>query len=75
MVYSMPSSSVVMSFPHEDNQHANSLWEVREFLETRHPSQYLVFNLSGHPYDTVQLNNQVSIYKLVTLFEGTTGFQ
>ena len=48
-----------MSFPHEDSQHANSLQEVREFLETRHPSQYLVFNLSGHAYDTAQLNNQV----------------
>ena len=51
-----------MSFPHEDSHHANSLWEVREFLETRHPSQYLVFNLSGHAYDTAQLNNQVSLY-------------
>ena len=51
-----------MSFPHEDSQHANSLWEVREFLETRHPSQYLVFNLSGHAYDMAQLNNQVSFY-------------
>ncbi|CAI8034317.1 Cyclin-G-associated kinase [Geodia barretti] len=49
-----------MSFPHEDSHHANSLWEVREFLETRHPSQYLVFNLSGHAYDTAQLNNQVA---------------
>ena len=51
-----------MSFPHEDSHHANSLWEVRELLETRHPSQYLVFNLSGHAYDTAQLNNQVSLY-------------
>lgn len=48
-----------MSFPHEDNNHANSLHEVRGFLEARHPSQYLVFNLSGHSYDTAQLNNQV----------------
>jgi cyclin G-associated kinase len=54
------SRILAMSFPHEDSQHANSLWEVREFLETRHPSQYLVFNLSGHAYDMAQLNNQVA---------------
>ena len=57
-------SCTAMSFPHEDTHHANSLLEVREFLETRHTSQYLVFNLSGHSYDTSQLNNQVSCFDL-----------
>lgn len=68
-MYLLPSFTPhfsVMSFPHEDSSHANSIEEVRMFLETRHSAAYLVFNLSGHPYDASKLNNQVrrGIYRL-----------
>ena len=48
-----------MSFPHEDGRHGNMLEEVRLFLDERHPSQYLVFNLSGEEYDSGRLHGQV----------------
>lgn len=51
-----------MSFPYEDTSHANNLDEVQAFLDTKHTSQYLVFNLSGHAYDTARLNNQARWY-------------
>ena len=57
---SLSAPHAAMSFPHEDYSHPNSIEEVRDFLDSRHPAQYLVFNLSGHSYDTTKLNNQVS---------------
>ena len=49
-----------MSFPHEDNNHANSLHEVREFLEARHPAQISsVQSIQDILMTTAQLNNQV----------------
>ena len=48
-----------MSFPHEDSGHTNNIEEIGAFLDSHHPSQYLVFNLSGHSYDTSKLGNQV----------------
>lgn len=33
--------------------------QVREFLDEHHPSQYLVFNVSGEDYDTAKLHGQV----------------
>jgi len=57
------SRILAMSFPHEDSSHANSIDEVRAFLDENHPSQYLVFNLSGHTYDTTKLNNQVADFE------------
>lgn len=58
-----------MSFPHEDSSHANSIDEVRAFLDENHPSQYLVFNLSGHTYDTTKLNNQVRSSAIASHFK------
>ena len=43
----------VMSFP------GSNLDEVRNFLDTNHPEQYLVFNLSDKTYDTAALHGQV----------------
>ena len=48
-----------MPFPYEDATHENSVDEVRAFLDEHHPAQYLVFNLSGHSYDTMKLHNMV----------------
>ena len=44
-----------MSFP------GSSLDEVRNFLDTNHPEQYLVFNLSDKSYDTAALHGQVRV--------------
>ena len=53
----------MMSFPHEviSQPHQNSLDEVGVYLEETHPSQYLVFNLSGEEYDVTKLNGQVGV--------------
>ena len=48
-----------MSLPSEDPLQGHNLDEVREFLDTRHPEQYLVFNLSDQSYDASKLHNQV----------------
>jgi hypothetical protein len=50
-----------MSYPHDDVFHGNHIAEVRNFLDERHPSAYLVFNLSGNGYDVAKLNNQVRL--------------
>ena len=55
-----------MSYPHGDGFHSNSVEEVRSFLDDHHPNQYLVFNLSGHSYDTSKLNNQVCSHTMHT---------
>ena len=57
------SRILVMSFPHEviSQPHQNSLDEVGVYLEETHPSQYLVFNLSGEEYDVTKLNGQVGV--------------
>ena len=44
-----------MSFP------GSNLDEVRNFLDTNHPEQYLVFNLSDKSYDTAALHGQVCV--------------
>ncbi len=49
-----------MSYPHDDTLHGHPIVEVRAFLDERHPSAYLIFNLSGNGYDVAKLNNQVS---------------
>ena len=53
-----------MSFPHDDSSHVNNIDEVSVFLNEKHPSQYLVFNLSGQDYDISKLDNQVWIKQL-----------
>ena len=50
---------IAMSFPHDDSSHVNNIDEVSAFLNEKHPSQYLVFNLSGQDYDISKLDNQV----------------
>lgn len=55
------SLPTAMSFPHDDSSHPNNIDEVSSFLNEKHPSQYLVFNLSGHDYDISKLDNQVWI--------------
>lgn len=54
-----------MSYPHNDAFHGHHLEEVRTFLDERHPSAYLVFNLSGNGYDVSKLNNQVREVKII----------
>ena len=49
-----------MSYPHDDPFHQNNLSTVRAFLDEKHPSGYLVFNLSDHNYDASKLDNHVS---------------
>ena len=49
-----------MSYPHDDPFHQNNLSTVRAFLDEKHPSGYLVFNLSDHSYDASKLDNHVS---------------
>ena len=51
-----------MSYPHDDAYHGHHLAEVRTFLDERHPSAYLVFNLSGNNYDVSKLSNQVHAF-------------
>lgn len=48
-----------MSYPHDDTLHGHPIHEVRAFLDEKHPSAYLVFNLSGSSYDAAKLNSQV----------------
>lgn len=55
------SRVLVMSFPYEETGRANNIKEVGSYLEGTHPSQYLVFNLSGEQYDTDLLNGQVGM--------------
>lgn len=50
-----------MSYPHDDAYHGHQLAEVKTFLDERHPSAYLVFNLSGSNYDVSKLSNQVCL--------------
>jgi len=54
-----PVVSTAMSYPHDDSFHSHNITEVRSFLEERHPSAYLVFNLSNNAYDPAKLGNQV----------------
>ena len=57
------SRILVMSFPHDTPSHPyqNTIDEVGVYLEETHPSQYLVFNLSGDQYDVSKLNGQVGV--------------
>lgn len=50
-----------MSFPYEEplQPYQNTIGEVGAYLEETHPSQYLIFNLSGEQYDVTKLNGQV----------------
>ncbi|XP_019852858.1 PREDICTED: cyclin-G-associated kinase [Amphimedon queenslandica] len=59
------SRILVMSYPFEEGGvgRPNVLKEVSAYLEGTHPSQYLVFNLSGEQYDTDQLSGQVVDYE------------
>ena len=54
-----------MSYPYEEGGpgHPNILREVSTYLEGTHPSQYLVFNVSGEQYDTDQLSGQVGVVR------------
>ena len=56
ITYAILLSHIVMSRPHNDQ-----LDEVRAWLDERHPSGYLVFNLSGDSYDPNKLGNQVRV--------------
>jgi hypothetical protein len=53
-------SYIAMSYPHDDPFHQNNLSTVRAFLDEKHPSGYLVFNLSDNNYDASKLDNHVS---------------
>lgn len=57
------SRMLVMSFPYEDpsQPYQNTIGEVGAYLEEAHPSQYLIFNLSGEQYDVTKLNGQVGV--------------
>ena len=59
------SRILVMSYPYEEGGpgHPNVLREVSAYLEGTHPSQYLVFNISGEQYDTDQLSGQVGVIR------------
>ena len=59
------SRILVMSYPYEEGGpgHPNVLREVSAYLEGTHPSQYLVFNISGEQYDTDQLSGQVGVVR------------
>ena len=48
-----------MSYPYDDPFHQNNLSTVRTFLDEKHPSGYLVFNLSENSYDASKLDNHV----------------
>ena len=52
-----------MSFPYDtpSNPHQNCIEDVGLYLEETHPSQYLVFNLSGEQYDVNKFNGQVGV--------------
>ncbi len=52
-----------MSFPYDtpSNPHQNCIEDVGLYLEETHPSQYLVFNLSGEQYDVNKFNGQVGM--------------
>ena len=57
--------SPAMSYPHEDSFHSHNITEVRTFLEERHPSAYLIFNLTDNHYDPVKVGNQVRDERLI----------
>jgi len=57
------SRLIVMSYPAEGVESAikNHIDDVREFLETKHPGVYAVYNLSNRSYRTVKFQNRVYI--------------
>lgn len=62
-----------MSFPYDTPTHPNhnTIEEVGVYLEETHPSQYLVFNLSGEQYDVSKLNGQVGVEEITCTYSGT----
>ena len=50
-----------MSFPASglESTYRNHIDEVANLLNDKHPNSYLVFNLSGRPYDYSHFNNNV----------------
>ena len=48
-----------MSYPSDDPSIGHHTSAVRSFLDERHPSAYLMFNLSDNRYDPAEFNNQV----------------
>jgi len=54
-----------MSFPASglESAYRNHIDEVSNLLNEKHPNSYLVFNLSGRPYDFARFNNNVKTVK------------
>ena len=57
------SRILVMSYPYENisSTTTNSLLSVKDYLDSVHPCQYLVFNLTSEKYDVNVLHGQVSL--------------
>lgn len=58
---------ISMSFPGSGiiSLYRNSIYEVSRFLNERHNSNYLIFNLSSFSYDISLFNNQVITYEWI----------
>ena len=54
---SYPSDSFIESMYH------NSQEDIAEYFNKNHPKKYLIFNLSGIPYDSEKFNNSVINYQ------------
>ena len=54
-----------MSYPSDsflESMYHNSQDDIAEYLNKNHPNKYLIFNLSGIPYDREKFNNSVIDY-------------
>ena len=55
-----------MSYPSDnfiESMYHNNQDDIAEYLNKNHPKKYLIFNLSGIPYDREKFNNSVIDYK------------
>ena len=52
----------VMSFPAEgiESTYKNSIDDVREYFDTKHPDHYVIINISQRHYNVSKLNDRVS---------------
>ena len=54
-----------MSYPSDsffESMYHNDVDDIAEFLNKNHPKKYLIFNLSGKPYNPEKFNNSVKNY-------------
>ena len=55
-----------MSYPSDnfiESMYHNSQEDIAEYFNKNHPKKYLIFNLSGIPYDSEKFNNSVINYQ------------